>query len=147
MLLFLNPCPAEQIKMPIRLFNPGCWYKFTYLMANSADPDQLASSEANWSGSTLFAKTGHIWVSRTRVKILGGMSNSVDADQIAVRSSCTVAYAILSETGVQNFRMYTLPIIKVEQVHLATGWCIYMYKCWMSVKPGGPWSNSTFCNV
>ena len=28
-------------------------------MANSADPDQLASSEANWSGSTLFAKTGY----------------------------------------------------------------------------------------
>ena len=31
-------------------------------MANSADPDQLASSEANWSESTLFAKTGHIQV-------------------------------------------------------------------------------------
>ena len=31
-------------------------------MANSADPDQLASSEANWSGSTLFAKTGIIRV-------------------------------------------------------------------------------------
>ena len=29
-------------------------------MTNSADPDQLASSEANWSGSTLFAKTGHV---------------------------------------------------------------------------------------
>ena len=29
-------------------------------MANSADPDQLASSEANWSGSTMFAKAGHI---------------------------------------------------------------------------------------
>ena len=25
-------------------------------MANSADPDQLASEEANWSGSTLFFK-------------------------------------------------------------------------------------------
>ena len=25
-------------------------------MANSADPDQLASEEANWSGFTLFAK-------------------------------------------------------------------------------------------
>ena len=25
-------------------------------MANSADPDQFASSEANWSGYTLFAK-------------------------------------------------------------------------------------------
>ena len=29
-------------------------------MANSADSDQLASSEANWSGSTLFAKSGFI---------------------------------------------------------------------------------------
>ena len=33
---------------------------FTYLIANSADPDQLASSEVNWSGSTLFAKAGFI---------------------------------------------------------------------------------------
>ena len=29
-------------------------------MANSADPDKLASSEANWSGSTLFAKAEHL---------------------------------------------------------------------------------------
>ena len=39
-------------------------------MINSADPDQLASSEANWSGSTLFAKQGISGFSRTRVKIL-----------------------------------------------------------------------------
>ena len=31
-------------------------------MANSADPDQLASSEANWSASALFAKVGYICV-------------------------------------------------------------------------------------
>ena len=31
-------------------------------MANSADLDQLASEEANWSGSTLFAKAGYIQV-------------------------------------------------------------------------------------
>ena len=31
-------------------------------MANSADPDQLASEEANWSGSTLFAKAAYNWV-------------------------------------------------------------------------------------
>ena len=31
-------------------------------MTNSTDPGQLASSEANWSGSTLFAKAGHIRV-------------------------------------------------------------------------------------
>ena len=42
--------------------NPGFWYKSTYWMTNYADPDQLASSEANWSGSTLFVKAGHIWV-------------------------------------------------------------------------------------
>ena len=37
-------------------------------MTNSADPDQLASSEANWSGSALFAKIGISGISRTRVK-------------------------------------------------------------------------------
>ena len=31
-------------------------------MANSADPDQLASSEANWSGSALFENAGYIQV-------------------------------------------------------------------------------------
>ena len=29
-------------------------------MTNIAEPDQLASSEVNWSGSTLFAKAGCI---------------------------------------------------------------------------------------
>ena len=37
-------------------------------MTNSADPDQLASSEAIWSESTLFAKTGHVVFSKRRVK-------------------------------------------------------------------------------
>ena len=30
-------------------------------MPNSVDPDQLAFLEASLSGSTLFAKSGHIW--------------------------------------------------------------------------------------
>ena len=29
---------------PIRLLDPGCWYKFSYLLTNNADPNQLASS-------------------------------------------------------------------------------------------------------
>ena len=37
----LNPCPVE----------PG----YAHTFANSVDPYQLASSEANWSGSALFA--------------------------------------------------------------------------------------------
>ena len=35
-------------------------------MANSAAPDQLASSEANWSGSTLFATAGHIQIQQDK---------------------------------------------------------------------------------
>ena len=35
-------------------------------MAKSADPDQLPSSEANGSGSTLFAKAGHIRVQQEK---------------------------------------------------------------------------------
>ena len=34
-------------------------------MANSADPDQLAS-EANWSGSTLFAKMVYIRIQQDK---------------------------------------------------------------------------------
>ena len=35
-------------------------------MANSADLDQLASSETNWSGSTLFAEAEYIWVQQDK---------------------------------------------------------------------------------
>ena len=31
------------------------WTRLYPAFANSVDPDQLASSEANWSGSALFA--------------------------------------------------------------------------------------------
>ena len=35
-------------------------------MTNRVDPDQLASSEANWAGSTLFAKAGYIRVQQDK---------------------------------------------------------------------------------
>ena len=35
-------------------------------MTNSADPDQLASEEANWSGSTLFANAEYIRVQQDK---------------------------------------------------------------------------------
>ena len=38
-------------------------------MTSSADQDQLASSEANWSGSTLFAKTGMSCLAREGLKL------------------------------------------------------------------------------
>ena len=35
-------------------------------MTNSADPDQLVSEEANWSGSALFAKGGYTRVQQDK---------------------------------------------------------------------------------
>ena len=32
-----------------------CWTRIYPVFANSGDPDQLASEEASWSGSALFA--------------------------------------------------------------------------------------------
>ena len=54
-------------------------------MTNSADPDQLASSEANGSGSALFAKTGHVLFSMRRINAVQHMSTKVwILDQICV---------------------------------------------------------------
>ena len=40
----------------IIFFQPlSCWARICPAFANSVDPDQLASEEANWSGSALFA--------------------------------------------------------------------------------------------
>ena len=63
-LVMLNKlrCHAHFWSSAVRSLDLDCCYKFTYLMANSADSDQLASEEANWSGSTLFAKAGYICV-------------------------------------------------------------------------------------
>ena len=53
--------PANQITWS------GFLIEILYLMTNCADPDQLASSEANWSGSPLFAKTEHVVFSKRMV--------------------------------------------------------------------------------
>ena len=39
---------------------------YILLITDSADPEQLASSEANWSGSALFAKAGYIWAQQDK---------------------------------------------------------------------------------
>ena len=40
-------------------------------MANSAAPDHLASSDANWSGATLFAKAGYVLVQQDKGQNIG----------------------------------------------------------------------------
>ena len=56
----------------MRLLDQGCWYRFTYWMANSTDPDQLASSETKWSGAhNCLQRQCMSGFSRTRVNRLG----------------------------------------------------------------------------
>ena len=57
-------------------------------MTNSADPDQLASEEANWSGSTLFAKTGHAVFSKWRVNIWVLIVGALDVLMVKMLSTC-----------------------------------------------------------
>ena len=72
--IYLNPCHV-QYKLrchthsfqPIKILDPEYWYKFTSLMTNSADSDQLASEEACWSGSTHLQRQGISGVSMTRL--------------------------------------------------------------------------------
>ena len=55
-------------------------------MANSADPEQWASSdEANWSRSTLFAKVEYIWVQKTSVKSCFVIFSVTDSGYIAAQ--------------------------------------------------------------
>ena len=50
---------------PVRLLDPDCCYKFTYLMANSADPDQLGPTDLH-----CLQRQGICGFSRTRVKFV-----------------------------------------------------------------------------
>ena len=50
---------------PIRLLDQDFCYEFTYLMANSADPDQVASNELDLH---CLQRQGIFGFSRTRVK-------------------------------------------------------------------------------
>ena len=62
-----NPCPAEYIKMPrLLLIFSQSYYLIQVIDTNSNTEWQTVQiqicSEANWSGSALFAKAGHIRV-------------------------------------------------------------------------------------
>ena len=81
-------------------------------MTNFANPDQLDSSEANWSGSTLFAKTGHVVFSRRRAKLSeelskeskririshGNLVTGVRAIEVPLLLACTEVESMCSLT-------------------------------------------------
>ena len=62
-------------------------------MATSADPDQLASSETNWSGSTLFAKAGYIQVQQDKGKFWTEKAPNLELWCVSIDWSKTVQFA------------------------------------------------------
>ena len=56
-------------------------------MANSVDSDQLASEEVNWSGFTLFAKTGHIQVQQDYLRRIDTISREVTHSKLFLLQS------------------------------------------------------------
>ena len=76
---FFNPCNAKYVY--VLLFSPTfilltCSIPvvsidiFSIRVENRVDPDQMASSEASWSGSTVFSKKDKSAMSMTRVNLL-----------------------------------------------------------------------------
>ena len=55
---------------PIQLLDPDCCYKFTYLLANSADPDQLALQKPTHLDLHCLQGQGVSGFSRTRVRAI-----------------------------------------------------------------------------
>ena len=92
-------------------------------MANSADSDQLASSEANWSGSTLFAKQDISGFSRTRVN-----TKMTLYDHFSIWS----VYSCLYATGYPRWlsRMHIRPVIRRSQVWSLPGPATFFRGYW-----------------
>ena len=78
-------------------------------MTNSADADQLASSEANWSGSTPFAKTGNVVFSKRRVKFSWAIKPAL-------------LQALRGSSPINNVWMYTWKHCWRASLHLKRLW-------------------------
>ena len=74
-------------------------------MANSVDPDQLASSEANWSGSTLFANAAYIHAQQDKdqcKKMLSSMPKKKVHSQHAAHAQSLIRACALYWNILQN---------------------------------------------
>ena len=67
----------------------SCWARIYPAFANSEDPDQLASSEANWSGSALFAiKYVNLYQQPWSSNLIGWKLEMGVASQIIQQDKC-----------------------------------------------------------
>ena len=105
-------------------------------MANSVDPDQLASSEANWSRSTLFAKQGISGFSRTRVNL----HMLEETFWLAVAHSIYLVYH-----SYPKYLDTSTPYHSCSKSWKSTIYNPMSKNCWMSGKQCRPWWDAAFC--
>ena len=136
-------------------------FKFTNWMTNSVDPDQMASSEAIWSGSTLFAKVGVVVNSRIRVirnkyaPILSQLFPFIAyhlfrravAFSKANRKSQIVSFLSRMTENLPRVSgsFYSLPYLS-ENLYLSLYYLLCVWTCWINVKqcrPSSVASNAT----
>ena len=67
LIVFMHQIPPHSY--PANLQNSTYKLFFTSRVENTVDPDQMASTEAIWSGSTVFSTSDKSGFNRTRVKI------------------------------------------------------------------------------
>ena len=84
-------------------------------MANSANPDQLASSEANWSGSKLFAKAGYIPVQQDKGvnKNDKSQSSSACCHILICRCRCYICFYKVLYTFLGRIPLYAGVLITI----------------------------------
>ena len=120
-LVMLNKlrCYPTSNFQPIRLLDLCCWYKLTFLITNSADPDQLASEEANWSGSTLFAKAVYISrLSRIRLRyFISAQNDLLKVDKLATFDETSITEAsLLLQTFVPTVILIIIYSVKLTGI-------------------------------
>ena len=98
-------------------------------MTNSADPDQLASSEANWSGSTLFAKTGYVVFSKRTVNVFVGSEDPVlHAHSRSLARAWLSAYIIIGFTVSMQGKGFSKWHYKIIFLFFPENWLWYFMK-------------------
>ena len=80
-------------------------------MANSADPDQLASEETNWSGSTLFAKAGYIRVQQDKAAFTQSERAMTEKERTNVFNSNAVFDTNDGLKGMESRHLVFIPTI------------------------------------
>ena len=103
-------------------------------MTNCAAPDPLASSETIWSGSILFAKTGHVLFSKRRVNGLLLRNHLTNFHQLSHGAVCCRGADSLFKWLAPLNKMAAMPMYGKKHLKIFSRtkkcWGIFIHKHW-----------------